>query len=257
MESLANLPDPDVVVEKLRAVDCPWPAPHVAVTTESTNVDALAALASGADTGLCFVAGEQTAGRGRQGRTWVSDPGAGLWCSTVIRDFPNTGRLPLLAGLALIDAAAALDGPPLSVKWPNDVLATDGRKMAGILVEGRPDGAVIGIGINVDHSAQSLPVEHATSWRLLCDNVPDRSTLLASLLASLHARLTSDWREARESYRQVCSTLGRDVVVEFPSSEHVGGRAIDIDDEGHLLVNDGQTTRTVIAGDVVHATIAS
>ena len=256
MESTANLPDPDVVVAKLRAVDCPWPAPHVAPTTESTNIDASAALTAGAQTGLCFVAGEQTAGRGRQGRSWVSDPGAGLWCSTVVRDVPYPGRLPLLAGLAVMDVAAALDGPTLSVKWPNDVLAANGRKMAGILVEGRPTGAVIGIGINVDHARESLPVEHATSWRLLSGQVPDRSTLLATLLASLHARLTSDWSSARESYRQVCSTLGQDVVVEFPGGETVTGRAIDIDDEGHLLVNDGQTTRTVVAGDVVHATIA-
>jgi BirA family biotin operon repressor/biotin-[acetyl-CoA-carboxylase] ligase len=256
VEPTANLPDPDAVVEKMRSVDCPWPAPHAVATTESTNIDASAALMAGAETGLCFVAGEQTAGRGRQGRTWVSDPGAGLWCSTVIRDFPDPGRLPLLAGLAVIEAAVALNGPHLSVKWPNDVLASDGRKMAGILVEARPDGAVIGIGINVDHSAQSLPVEHATSWRLLCDNVPDRSTLLAALLASLHSRLNSDWSSARESYRAMCSTVGHDVVVEFPGGETLTGRAIDIDGEGHLLVKDGQTTRIVVAGDVVHATIA-
>jgi len=244
------------VVQKLRRLGCPWPAPRVAETTASTNADALGALAQGAETGLCFVAGEQTAGRGRQGRAWVSDPGAGLWCSTVIRDFPHPGRLPLLAGLALIDAATALDGPPLSVKWPNDVLTLDGRKLAGILVEGRSDGAVVGIGINVDHSSESLPVDHAVSWRLASDQVPDRSTLLATLLASLHLRLTGDWPGALESYRHRCSTLGRDVMVEFPGGQTLTGRAMDIDDEGHLLVEDGQTTRTVVAGDVVHATIA-
>src|SRR6056297_1865807 len=83
VSSLGEL-DPHRVQELLRTSGCPWPAPHYVDSTASTNADALAAARAGAVEGACFVAGEQTAGRGRHGRTWVSDPGAGLWCSTVL-----------------------------------------------------------------------------------------------------------------------------------------------------------------------------
>jgi len=260
-----DLPDPAVVEEILRARGCPWPRPHVVTTTGSTNADALESLKSGADTGLCVVAGEQTAGRGRRGRSWVSDPGAGLWSSTVVRDCPQPARLPLLASLAVVDAARQIGGPVVHVKWPNDVLADDGRKLAGILVEAaaREPGvgstagsaAVVGIGINVDHGEKSLPAPGATSWRIAHSIVPDRSTLLAELLVALNNRLTTEWSRSLTDYRRWCRTLGMGVEIDLPGGNRIEGRALDVDNEGHLLVDDGESARTIVAGDVVHATI--
>ena len=109
--------------------------------TESTNIVARELAAGGAPHGTVVTAAEQTAGRGRQGRAWSAPPGVSLLCSWVIRD-PGQ-LLSLAAGVAV----AELAGPHALVKWPNDVLI-DQRKLAGILVEGRPQErwAVLGIG---------------------------------------------------------------------------------------------------------------
>ena len=117
---------------------------------DSTNVRARALAAGGAPHGTLVTAGEQTAGRGRQGRSWSAPAGSALLASFVVREPPRL--LSLAAGTAVAAAAERLDsiGRPAAVKWPNDVLL-DGRKVAGILVEGRPQErwAVLGIGLNV------------------------------------------------------------------------------------------------------------
>ena len=132
------------------------------------------------------VADEQTAGRGRQGREWVSAPGAGLWCSVLVR-MPadeGSGLLPLLAGVAVVEAVRR-HGVTAALKWPNDVvvdaLALDGgpgpRKLAGVL--GESDGAdavVLGIGVNVSQSAADLPVPAATSLLMRVPRSTGRSS---------------------------------------------------------------------------------
>lgn len=245
----------------MRERSCAWPRPAYVDSTGSTNADALAALAEGSATamdGMCFVAGEQTAGRGRHGRAWVSDPGAGLWSSTIVRSAPVASRIPVLAALAVVDAARQVSDLRLSIKWPNDILGADGRKMAGILVESSPaaDAVVVGIGINVDYQATELPHEHSTSWFVESGQHPDRSEVLASLLCALDRRLHQDWSAALADYREHCSTLGRTVRVVLPGGEEFTGTGMDVEDSGHLIVRNGQTMRTVIAGDVIHATIA-
>jgi len=167
--------------------------------------------------------------------------------------------------LAVVDAARQIGGPVVHVKWPNDVLADDGRKLAGILVEAaaREPGvgstagsaAVVGIGINVDHGEESLPAPGATSWRIAHSIVPDRSTLLAELLVALNNRLTTEWSRSLTDYRRWCRTLGTGVEIDLPGGNRIEGRALDVDNEGHLLVDDGESPRTIVAGDVVHATI--
>ena len=120
--------------------------------TVSTNDRARALAATGAPHGTLVTAGEQSAGRGRQGRTWAAPPGQALLCSLLLRDYD--ALLPLRAGLAVADLA----GDAARVKWPNDVLL-EGRKLAGILVEARPrDGwAVLGIGVNAAVDLAALP----------------------------------------------------------------------------------------------------
>jgi BirA family transcriptional regulator, biotin operon repressor / biotin---[acetyl-CoA-carboxylase] ligase len=122
--------------------------------TDSTNERARELAGRGAPHGTLVTASEQTAGRGRQGRSWTAPPGRALLCSLVIRKPPRL--LPLAAGVAV----AELVGPQARVKWPNDVLVS-GRKVAGILVEGRPQEhwAVLGIGLNAALRDQDFPPE--------------------------------------------------------------------------------------------------
>lgn len=250
-------PDPQRVQDYLAAAGCSWPAPVWVESTGSTNADALALASSGAVDGTCVVAGEQTAGRGRHGRVWVSNPGDGLWSSTVIRSYEYPTRLPLLAALAVVDVAAELGAMSWRIKWPNDVLDTAGRKVAGILVEGvgaDPGAAVIGIGLNVERPPQEFA--QAGSWVGDSGGRPDRSSLLAGLLVALHTRVHQPWDTALADYRDLCSSIGADVRVVLPGGEEFAGRGLAVTDAGHLVVDTGSTSRIVVAGDVLHASIA-
>jgi len=209
----------------------------------------------GAPDGSCVVAGEQTAGRGRHGRRWVSDPGAGLWSSTVLRDVSEPTLVPMIAALAAVVVARQLSGLALHVKWPNDILAGDGRKIAGILAEVVGNAVVIGIGINVDYSLDDLPDTAATSWFLETAAHPDRNELLAGLLIGLFERSRASQTEILADYRTACLTLGAQVRVVLPGGEEFTGVGHDVDESGHLIVRSGQSLRTVVAGDVIHATI--
>jgi len=164
-------------------------------------------------------------------------------------------RVPIAAGLAVVDAARELSGPRLSIKWPNDVLAAGGGKIAGILVEAAPEAVIAGIGINVDHPPEALPDPRATSWFAETGHHPDRSEVLAVLLVNLHRRLGEPLGELLADYRRCSSTIGASVRVLLPGGEELTGTAEDVDESGHLLVRTGESLRTIIAGDVIHATI--
>jgi BirA family transcriptional regulator, biotin operon repressor / biotin---[acetyl-CoA-carboxylase] ligase len=165
--------------------------------TGSTSIDARELAIAGAPHGTLVTGDEQHDGRGRQGRRWHAPAGEGLLCSLVLRDPP--ALLPIAAGVAVAEAV----GPGARLKWPNDVLL-DGRKVAGILVEGRPQErwAVLGIGVNVAVSLDDLPAElHgiAGTLGLPADAVePTLSRLLELLerwLASPDAEILDAWRE--------------------------------------------------------------
>src|SRR5512140_2750495 len=123
-------------------------------STDSTNAVARELAAAGAPHGTVVTADEQTAGRGRQGRTWSAPAGRAILCSIVVRDPPRL--LPLLTGVAVAETV----GEGAQIKWPNDVWHR-GRKVAGILVEGRPQEgwAVVGIGLNVALRREDFPPE--------------------------------------------------------------------------------------------------
>ena len=261
--------DAEHVQQRLADREVPWPRPIVVASTGSTNADVLALAAEGAPEGTAVVADEQTAGRGRQGRTWVSDPGTGLWLSVLVRlgagDQDWLTRLPLLAGVVVVDAMGR-HGVHAGLKWPNDVVvetAAPGRpsprKLAGIL--GETDGAdaiVLGIGVNVSTPIDQLPVPEATSLRLEGAEV-SREDLLVEILAGLHAALEDLRRtggaQGMAEYRSRCLTVGREVAVTLPSGEVLAGRAVGIADDGRLGVHVTGKTVYVAAGDVVHATI--
>jgi BirA family biotin operon repressor/biotin-[acetyl-CoA-carboxylase] ligase len=192
-------------------------------TTGSTNDRARELAAAGAPHGTLVTAGEQTAGRGRQGRTWSAPAGQALLLSLVLRDPP--ALLPLRAGLAVADLA----GDAARVKWPNDVLL-DGRKLAGILVEARPqDGwAVLGIGLNAAVELPALP-EAVRDRAASLGRPPEEA--LADLLPALERRLGESADACLAALRARDALLGRPVRCE--GGEGVGA---GIGDDGSLLV---------------------
>jgi BirA family transcriptional regulator, biotin operon repressor / biotin---[acetyl-CoA-carboxylase] ligase len=216
------------------------PRLHLRVTS-STSDRARELAMAGAPHGALVTAAEQTAGRGRQGRTWSAPPGSALLMSLILRGAPPL--LPLAAAVAVAEAC----GDDARIKWPNDVLL-DGRKVAGILAEGRPaEGwVVLGIGVNVAVAPQDLPPElHATAATLARPRSavePFLSDLLGGLgdvLGLAGGALLERWR-ARDALagREISWAAGR-------------GIARGVDGEGRLIValpGGGQTT--LDAGEV-------
>src|SRR5919112_5436702 len=161
----------------------------------STNTEAARQAALGAPEGLCVVAREQTAGRGRRERSWVSPKDAGLYVSVVLRPTLEARLWPLItlaAALAVRDALEEACGLEADIKWPNDLLA-GGRKLCGILAEtaegARGRAVVLGIGVNLRRG--SFPKElndTATSVEEQTGRAPDAESLLASLTRALARR---------------------------------------------------------------------
>jgi BirA family biotin operon repressor/biotin-[acetyl-CoA-carboxylase] ligase len=221
---------------------------------ESTN--ALAAAAP--EPGLVVVADHQTAGRGRLGRTWVTPEGAALTFSAVVDPVVADEWWPLVPLVAGYAVARTVDG---SLKWPNDVLL-GGQKVCGILVErvqvrdrgGDRPLAVVGIGINVDQTAEELPVPTAASLALL-GSAWDRTELFGRVLADLRSTLgvmIGSPRTFVADYRRRCATLDQEVRVDLPDGSVLEGRAADVDDHGRLVVEGAHGSTAVTAGDVVH-----
>jgi BirA family biotin operon repressor/biotin-[acetyl-CoA-carboxylase] ligase len=200
--------------------------------TDSTNERARELAAAGAAHGTLVTAARQSAGRGRQGRRWTAPAGRALLCSLVIRDPPRL--LPLAAGVAVAEVA----GARARVKWPNDVLV-DGLKVAGILVEGRPQEgwAVLGIGLNVALRPEDFPPELAGRAGTLGLETDAVEPTLDRLLESLNRWLPAAADAVLEAVR------GRDALLDRPVRWSGGeGRGAGIDAEGRLLVatDDGQ-----------------
>src|ERR1700678_477221 len=197
-----------------------WHEIELVNRTGSTNADLL--VRAGAAEGLVLVAEEQTAGRGRMGRTWVAPPHAALTFSMLLRPSwvpaRKLGWLSLLAGVSVATALRGVAGVDADVKWPNDVLA-GGRKLAGILAEVSGDTVVIGIGLNVSTTPEELPPPgpgsllatsvYAEGRRTNRPVVLDRAQLLAGILLAFERRCVA-WRNdggkvraIRPEYRQL------------------------------------------------------
>lgn len=222
---------------------------------DSTQTVAFALAADGAADRTVVVAQAQTAGRGRHGRLWLDEPGASLLTSIILRPRLEPARLPTLslaAGVAVVEALERVTGLKPRLKWPNDVLV-DGRKLAGILLESRISSSplvVLGIGVNLAQRVFPADLaERATSVRLATGRRVDADALLTALLESLDAwrtRLeTEGWAPIRERWRALTETLGRRV-----SIDGVEGVAVDVDEDGALIVAEGDVRRRVVAGEV-------
>ena len=230
--------------------------------TGSTNTDLVDSARRG-EVEQALVADHQTAGRGRLDRVWEAPPEASLLMSVLVREpFPaaSVHLVPTALAVALVDSIAALDGPEVGLKWPNDLVAPgagdDGSdlKLGGMLSEmgdTTPGNAsvVVGVGVNV---AWGVVPTHlaatATSLDLLGATL-DRWELVAEVLGRFERTLGA--ADLRDRYRAACVTIGRRVRVERPAGALVG-TAIDIADAGALIVDADGVRHEVSIGDVIH-----
>lgn len=212
---------------------------------DSTNTWVMDEARRGAPEGLVAVADHQTAGRGRLGRVWEAPAGANLLMTVLLRPSTSESHLAVAAvALAGREAASSVAGVSCGLKWPNDLVLEDGRKLAGVLAETDGAGAVaVGIGLNVawaPEEAACLGVDIA------------RDDVLDALLAALGRWLDAGWGAIARAYREACVTIGRPVRVELVDGEVFEGTAADVDDAGRLLVETSVCLRTVEVGDVTH-----
>jgi len=238
--------------------------------TDSTNSRARELAEAGAPQGTVVTAGEQTAGRGRQGRTWTAPPGKALLYSAILRPLDERHLLlPLAVPLAVCEAAETLgDGIECAIKWPNDVWV-DGRKLAGVLIEAKPqDGwAVIGVGLNLSIEADEFPPElRGTATSLFGPSEGERGKgrrsnsgeappTLAPLPLTAAKALNHQldrWVEASEDevlaeWRARDALRGREIAWEEGS-----GVAAGVDDGGSLLVLTAGGGRVALGAGEVH-----
>jgi len=202
-------------------------------TTTSTN-DVAKKIAKIKSDDFVVRANEQTSGRGRKGRSWLS-PIGGLYF-TICTDYDPL--LSIKTGVAIASALKKLDIDP-SLKWPNDVLVND-QKICGILIEIIEKRALVGIGLNID----SEPIDDSTSIKSVTDKKNSSENLMKSILRYFYDGSI----DVLESYRQYSSTIGKDVRIETASGM-ITGKVKDIDEKGRLVLEDGTK---IISGDVIH-----
>jgi BirA family biotin operon repressor/biotin-[acetyl-CoA-carboxylase] ligase len=240
---------------------------HSAPEMPSTQIPAKESARRGGAHGQVFVTDFQNAGRGRRDRGWVTRPRTDLTFSAILRPGIRASDAPLInltASLAVASALKKIFGPgpggPVSIKWPNDVLAGD-KKICGMICEcsaagGALDYAVLGVGVNANRAAGDMP--GATSILAETGRGIDLPRLLAAVLTELDEFVpkleTGDGLNGMlEMYRGWCSTIGRDVLVTSDDGEF-SGRAVGITDRGAVAVEGADGERRVFdAADVIHA----
>jgi BirA family biotin operon repressor/biotin-[acetyl-CoA-carboxylase] ligase len=223
------------------------PRVEVLESVSSTQDVAHTLAAAGAPAGTLVLADEQTAGRGRHGRTWTSEPGAGVWLTLIERptDPAAVDVLSLRVGMAIARALDAFAREPVRLKWPNDVYA-GGRKLAGVLAEARwRDGAVewvsLGVGINVRAPA---------SQRGAAGLAPKTARL--DVLREVVPRLrVAAAGVGRLNDAELAEFAARDMAAGCDCLEPAAGRVVGIDAGGALLIDTGSRTIGVRAGSLV------
>lgn len=237
------------------------PLVHLDETT-STNDRARELAAAGAPGGTAILAEAQTAGRGRQGRTWATSRASGLTLSVLVRFDSREAEtdlalLPLAAAVAVCESCEAVAPVRCLIKWPNDVQA-NGRKLAGVLTESRPQSgwAVVGIGLNVNVTADELDSElraTATSLRIEAGRELDRQAVLELLLSRAEPWLSWTWdRDALLfAYRERDSLYGRRISWSTGDAR-LAGEAQGIDERGALVVYSDSGERLKLEAGEVH-----
>lgn len=237
---------------------------HHFTTIDSTNTRALADAQAGADAGQVYLADEQTAGRGRGGHMWHSEPDRGLYLTVLARPSIRGNealKLSLATGIAAADAIHAVTGKNIDLRWPNDLVIRGdngpSRKCGGILTESAlaPDGtlrhAAIGIGINLNQAEFPADLaDTATSLRRAWGHIISREDLAVALLRALHEELERLDAALYDRFEQ-CSTWVRGKRVRVAEGEGYTGTTAGLTSDGLLrvLCDDGET-RTVRHGGV-------
>ncbi len=228
---------------------------------DSTNACAKTLAETGTPEGTVVVADFQTSGRGRLGRPWISEPGANLLFSIVLRPTlkkESAGILTFFSAVFIARALERISGHVIECKWPNDILL-NGKKCCGILLENsflqdRFDFSVVGIGINVNQlSFQDDFSDRATSLFKELKHKFDRAELLQELLRGADTLLPSvqrgDVQTIMEEWNSRCSMFGKPVTIAH-GEECISGTALRLDSEGGLVINTKAGQSTFYAGDV-------
>ncbi len=223
----------------------------------STNDLALELAQAGTPEWTLVAAGHQTAGRGRLGRSWVDRPGAALMFSLVLRPVGlppgRVGLIPLLAGVAAAEGCREAGGAAVMCKWPNDLLVGE-AKAGGILAESRVDGrrlahVVLGVGINLREPPAEVPGAAGVG-----DVEPE--AVLAGFLRAFRPRYQPSHPAfvgaVLAAYRRVSATLGRRVRATTTRGATVEGVAVDVREDGGLVLETGRGTAVVAFGEVEH-----
>ncbi len=235
--------------------------------TKSTNEDAYALALKGAVHGFGVLAEQQSHGRGRLGREWISPPGTGLYCSIILRpslpplEFP---RITLTAGLALCSVIETLTTRPFGLKWPND-LYCEGKKCGGILVESsslhieeKNCFVIVGIGLNVNTPLQAFPealqwkstslfIETGRSWQVMDLYEKIHQSLLTHL--ALHEE--QGFAEILKEWRKRDLLLGKEMQWITREKKVIRGRGLGPDENGQLLARDQEgKVHEILSGDV-------
>jgi BirA family biotin operon repressor/biotin-[acetyl-CoA-carboxylase] ligase len=242
------------------------PATYVGEAT-STNDLAAALAAAGAPEGTTVIAGAQTAGRGRLGRSWFSPAGSGVYMSVVLRSRAAAPYVTLAAGVAVVDGIRAATGLPLELKWPNDVVTslTQGprrrRKIAGILAEASSsadgvDHVVLGIGINLTPAAYPREIaERAscieTELGRPIDAGPIVSEVLSAFAAGWPSLAAADSSALLRRWIALAPSASGTAVECEARGGRVHGITAGIDASGALLVRLGDRLERIVAGEVV------
>ena len=245
---------------------CPWQDSLLWFDSiESTNTHAKQLAADGAVHGTVLIADHQTGGRGRMGRSFHSPAGSGIYMSVILR--PNCVPRDLMhltcaAAVAMCDAVERSCGIRPGIKWTNDLVCGK-QKIAGILTElglgigGKCNYAIIGIGINCCQEASDFPEEIrsiAGSLHSVTGKSIERTVVAAAMIDALYRMdqiLLTEKASIMERYRKDCMTLGQDVSVVKADGSVRYGTALDIDNDGGLLIrfSDG-SKETVTSGEV-------
>ena len=223
-------------------------------SVDSTNLELIRRLPDGLEEFTTVVSGEQTAGLGRLGRSWISEPGSSISMSVLLQP----PRLELAQSLTLLVASSVhralvkLTGSnQLSIKWPNDILLA-GKKVCGILASLNQQSVIVGMGINL--AKQQGAPEHATALSELGKFSFDQvvGEILAELKAAYQGYVSSGDFSAELAYlEKSCSTIGQLVRAELPDGSAITGQAVAISEAGHIVIQ-GDRRYELAAADVWH-----
>lgn len=206
---------------------------HFKKVSSTNNVAKEIAMSHERD--FVVVADEQTKGKGRMGREWLSPPG-GLYFSVVTKKNP---MLPLVSGVSVAYSLKKFGLFP-RIKWPNDVMIKN-KKISGILIECFDDFAVIGVGVNINKT----PLETATSIKDETGRNVSKDAVLISILKNFEEFSEEN---VLDEYKKLSSTIGRRVKIKTVKGD-IEGKAVDVDEHGYLILENGER---IVSGDVIH-----